>query len=151
MIYEVRFAFWKHLLQLVLTNYVNAEQSSKKWCNTRSNEIISSRLELLVGLHGNKKFYNTWEVWKLEGKKMTSLVSKMYSMGYCLKMSILNSSILKKNRDLLPSHVVFFSSQKSKLWDSPDGSGPNGSHVEIKTRVKTADKFMSTLLCPISF
>ena len=51
------------------TNYVDAAQNSDEWHNTRNKKITGSRLGSLIGLHGNKKFDDAWDIVKTGRKE----------------------------------------------------------------------------------
>ena len=119
------------------TNYVNTEQNSELWHKTRNKKITGSRLGSLIGMHGNKKFTDTWEI--VETGKKENDISGIENIKRGLMFEKDGIKYFEReSKSTTQTCGFFYYPCNNRYGSSPDAIGANGILVEIKTRAKNS-------------
>ena len=114
-------------------NYVKVIQNSEAWLEARRFKITGSRLPSLLGMHGSKKFYGGWATIKT-GKKEEDISNiPNVARGKYFEEEALRH-LMKESGATIKTCGFFNHPWDNRYGASPDGLGPAGILIEVKTR-----------------
>jgi hypothetical protein len=114
-------------------NYMDVKQNSEAWHNVRKFKITASRLPYLLGLLGKSNFIIYWDVVKNGATAPDIGFLPNIKRGKMFEDKALqNFETLSKVK--IEKCGYFSSPLDPKYGCSPDGLGPSGIIVEVKTR-----------------
>ena len=121
------------------SNYIDTEQNSAEWLDIRKFRITGSRVPVLLGLKGKKKFDSYWDIVK-NGKTERNL-SHIPNIARGHEQEQNGIKYFERVSKSTTQKCGFYTHPSNRNFGaSPDALGPDGILVEIKTHAKLKDK-----------
>ena len=133
------------------TNYINIEQNTELWHKQRRFKVTGSRLPALLGIYGKTKFDSVWDV-VLNGTREIYMghIKNIRRGNQFENEAITHFQSLSKAT--IQRCGFFEHPSKKRYGASPDGLGPEGILLEVKTRAENSDAALKSLGdCPQYF
>ena len=127
------------------TNYIDLQQNTAEWHQERQFKITDSRLPYLVGLHGQNKFLETWDIVKT-GKNESEKFSGIRNIQRGRFFERTAISYFEKVSKSTSQVCGFFRHPSNNRYGaSPDALGAAGFLLEVKTRAENSDGPLKSL------
>ena len=127
------------------SNYMNVEQNTNEWHQTRKFKITGSRLPSLIGFYGKKSFTESWQTVKT-GKTENNRLKGIRNIQRGHEFEETGRKYFEKVSKSSTKKCGFFHHPIRKHFGaSPDALGPAGFLLEIKTRAENSNGPISSI------